>query len=98
MVVSALVASKRFVVTENRDRADATLRGVALENTVRSCMHLTRALSPDAQLSATRQPAQKPQRRLVFPYDSSIRMAMSFGLRPKKAKAQNTKAQAPQRR
>ncbi len=33
MVVSALVASKRFVVTENRDRADATLRGVALENT-----------------------------------------------------------------
>lgn len=33
MVVSALVASKRFIVTENRDRADATLRGVALENT-----------------------------------------------------------------
>src|SRR5664280_2819276 len=33
MVVSALVASKRFIVTENRNHADATLRGVALENT-----------------------------------------------------------------
>ncbi len=33
MIVSALVASKRFVVTENRERADATLRGVALERT-----------------------------------------------------------------
>jgi hypothetical protein len=33
MVVSSLVASKRFVVTENKERADAILRGVALENT-----------------------------------------------------------------
>ena len=33
MIVSALVASKRFVVTENRDRADAVLKGVALEKT-----------------------------------------------------------------
>jgi curli biogenesis system outer membrane secretion channel CsgG len=33
MIVSALVSSKRFVVTENRERADATLRGLALENT-----------------------------------------------------------------
>ncbi len=33
MVVSALVASKRFKVTENRERADATLKGVALEKT-----------------------------------------------------------------
>ncbi len=33
MVVAALVASKRFIVTENHDRADATLRGVALERT-----------------------------------------------------------------
>jgi hypothetical protein len=32
MVVAALVASKRFIVTENRERADVTLRGVALEN------------------------------------------------------------------
>jgi hypothetical protein len=33
MVVSSLVASKRFKVTENRDRADAILKGVALEKT-----------------------------------------------------------------
>ncbi len=33
MIVSALVASKRFVVTENRDRADTVLKGVALEKT-----------------------------------------------------------------
>src|SRR5579863_5294215 len=33
MIVSALVASKRFVVTENRARADAILKGVALEKT-----------------------------------------------------------------
>ena len=33
MIVSALVATKRFKVTENRDRADATLKGVALEKT-----------------------------------------------------------------
>jgi curli biogenesis system outer membrane secretion channel CsgG len=33
MIVSALVATKRFMVTENRDRADAILKGVALEKT-----------------------------------------------------------------
>jgi len=33
MVVSSLVASKRFKVTENRERADAVLKGVALEKT-----------------------------------------------------------------
>jgi hypothetical protein len=32
-IVSSLVATKRFKVTENRDRADATLKGVALEKT-----------------------------------------------------------------
>jgi curli biogenesis system outer membrane secretion channel CsgG len=31
MIVSSLVATKRFKVTENRDRADAILKGVALE-------------------------------------------------------------------
>jgi curli biogenesis system outer membrane secretion channel CsgG len=31
MIVSALVATKRFKVTENRDKADAILKGVALE-------------------------------------------------------------------
>jgi curli biogenesis system outer membrane secretion channel CsgG len=31
MIVSALVATKRFKVTENRERADAMLKGVALE-------------------------------------------------------------------
>jgi curli biogenesis system outer membrane secretion channel CsgG len=31
MIVSAIVASKRFRVTENRDKADAILKGVALE-------------------------------------------------------------------
>jgi len=31
MIVSALVASKQFKVTENRERADAILKGVALE-------------------------------------------------------------------
>jgi curli biogenesis system outer membrane secretion channel CsgG len=31
MIVSALVATKRFKVTENRERADAILKGVALE-------------------------------------------------------------------
>ena len=33
MIVSALVASKRFKVTENRERADAILKGIALEKT-----------------------------------------------------------------
>lgn len=33
MIVSSLVATKRFVVTENRQRADAILKGVALERT-----------------------------------------------------------------
>lgn len=33
MVVSALVETKRFKVTENRERADAVLKGVALEKT-----------------------------------------------------------------
>jgi len=33
MIVSALVASKKFVVTENREHADAILKGVALEKT-----------------------------------------------------------------
>ncbi len=31
LIVSALVASRRFVVTENRERADAVLKGVAVE-------------------------------------------------------------------
>jgi len=33
MIVSSLVGSKRFKVTENRERADAVLKGVALEKT-----------------------------------------------------------------
>jgi curli biogenesis system outer membrane secretion channel CsgG len=33
MIVSALVATKRFKVTENRERADAVFKGVALEKT-----------------------------------------------------------------
>jgi len=33
MIVSALVTSKQFKVTENRESADAILKGVALENT-----------------------------------------------------------------
>lgn len=33
MIVSSLVAAKQFKVTENRDRAEAVLKGVALENT-----------------------------------------------------------------
>ena len=33
MIVSSLVEAKRFKVTENRERADAILRGVALEKT-----------------------------------------------------------------
>lgn len=33
MIVSALVGTKRFKVTENRERADAILKGVALEKT-----------------------------------------------------------------
>ena len=31
MIVTSLVATKRFKVTENRERADAVLKGVALE-------------------------------------------------------------------
>ena len=31
MIVSALVATNQFKVTENRERADAVLKGVALE-------------------------------------------------------------------
>lgn len=31
MIVSSLVATKRFKITENRDKADAILKGVALE-------------------------------------------------------------------
>src|SRR6266436_4482932 len=33
MIVSALVATKRFKVTENKEKADAVLKGVALEKT-----------------------------------------------------------------
>jgi hypothetical protein len=33
MIVSSLTASKRFKVTENREKADAILKGVALERT-----------------------------------------------------------------
>lgn len=33
MIVSSLTASKRFKVTENREKADAILKGVALEKT-----------------------------------------------------------------
>jgi curli biogenesis system outer membrane secretion channel CsgG len=33
MIVSSLVATKRFKVTENRERADAIFKGVALEKT-----------------------------------------------------------------
>lgn len=33
MIVSSLVSTKRFVVTEDRNRADAVLKGVALEKT-----------------------------------------------------------------
>src|SRR5579863_5231852 len=33
MIVSSLAATKRFKVTENRDKADAILKGVALEKT-----------------------------------------------------------------
>jgi curli biogenesis system outer membrane secretion channel CsgG len=33
MVVSSLVETKRFVVTENKEKADAILRGTALEKT-----------------------------------------------------------------
>jgi curli biogenesis system outer membrane secretion channel CsgG len=33
MIVSALSKTSRFMVTENRERADAILKGVALENT-----------------------------------------------------------------
>ncbi|MGC2246308.1 MAG: hypothetical protein WA609_06870 [Terriglobales bacterium] len=33
MIVSALVTTKQFTVTENRERADAILKGVALEKT-----------------------------------------------------------------
>jgi len=33
MVVSALVGTNQFKVTENRDRADAILKGVAIEKT-----------------------------------------------------------------
>lgn len=33
MIVTSLVATKRFKVTENRERADAILKGVALEKT-----------------------------------------------------------------
>src|SRR5579872_4218598 len=33
MIVSSLVETKRFKVTENRERADAVLKGVALEKT-----------------------------------------------------------------
>ena len=33
MIVSSLVETKRFKVTENRDKADAVLKGVALEKT-----------------------------------------------------------------
>src|SRR2546430_12526412 len=33
MVMSSLMASNRFIVTENRERADAILKGSALEKT-----------------------------------------------------------------
>jgi curli biogenesis system outer membrane secretion channel CsgG len=33
MVINALVESKRFIVTENKDKADAILKGTGLEKT-----------------------------------------------------------------
>src|SRR5437899_7059811 len=33
MVISALVSTKRFIITENKEKADATLKGVGLEKT-----------------------------------------------------------------
>ncbi len=33
MVLSSLTESKKFIVTENKERADATLKGNGLENT-----------------------------------------------------------------
>jgi curli biogenesis system outer membrane secretion channel CsgG len=33
MVIDALVATKRFIVTENKEKADATLKGTGLEKT-----------------------------------------------------------------
>jgi len=33
MVINALVESKKFIITENKDKADAVLRGAALEKT-----------------------------------------------------------------
>jgi hypothetical protein len=33
MVIDALVGTKRFIVTENKDKADATLKGTGLEKT-----------------------------------------------------------------
>src|SRR5687767_11642720 len=33
MVINSLAASKRFIITENKDRADAILKGVAIEKT-----------------------------------------------------------------
>jgi curli biogenesis system outer membrane secretion channel CsgG len=38
MVISSLMASNRFIVTENRERADAILKGSALEKTSKRCM------------------------------------------------------------
>jgi hypothetical protein len=33
MVINSLVASKRFIITENKDKADAVLKGTAIEKT-----------------------------------------------------------------
>jgi hypothetical protein len=33
MVINSLAASKRFIITENKDRADAVLKGTAIEKT-----------------------------------------------------------------
>lgn len=41
MIVSALVSSKRFIVTENREHADAILKGVATEKTSQE-LHATK--------------------------------------------------------
>ena len=53
MIVSALVATKRFKVTENRDRADAILKGVALRKARRKYTPTARVRLWEARIAFT---------------------------------------------
>ncbi len=89
MIVSALVATKRFMVTENHERADAILKGVALEKTSQE-LHAY-GESTAAGVTRLRIPRQSTTQSSLSGWLPP--MVMCFGRAPKRAKAPNIRGQ-----